>query len=92
MFFKLIKVLLLVSKLYIYQNARCNDKKTSMPKYDIGTFIYLYFLLFFIFLGGGGENVKGCNEHRSTGLSHVRLLPSCGPIHNYKQLCRVKTN
>ena len=27
MFFKLIKVYLLVSKLYIYQNARCNNKK-----------------------------------------------------------------
>jgi len=27
-FFKLIKVHLLVSELYIYQNARCNDKKT----------------------------------------------------------------
>jgi len=25
-FFKLIKVHLLVSELYIYQNARCNDK------------------------------------------------------------------
>ena len=27
MFFKLIKVHLLVSELYIYKNARCNDKK-----------------------------------------------------------------
>ena len=27
MFFKLIKVHLLVSELYIYQNARCNVKK-----------------------------------------------------------------
>ena len=26
-FFKLIKVHFLVSELYIYQNARCNDKK-----------------------------------------------------------------
>ena len=26
-FFKLIKVHLFVSELYIYQNARCNDKK-----------------------------------------------------------------
>ena len=26
-FFKLIKVHLLVSELYVYQNARCNDKK-----------------------------------------------------------------
>jgi len=26
-FFKLIKVLLLLSELYIYQNARCNDTK-----------------------------------------------------------------
>ena len=26
-FFKLIKVYLLVSELYIYQNERCNDKK-----------------------------------------------------------------
>jgi len=26
-FFKLIKVHLLVSELYIYQNARCNNKK-----------------------------------------------------------------
>ena len=29
MFFKLIKVHLLVSELYVYQNARCNDKKIS---------------------------------------------------------------
>jgi hypothetical protein len=31
-FFKLIKVYLLVSELYIYQNARCNDKnkKTAL--------------------------------------------------------------
>ena len=28
-FFKLIKVHLLVSELYIYQNARCNDKNLS---------------------------------------------------------------
>ena len=27
MFFKLMKVHLLVSELYIYQNVRCNDKK-----------------------------------------------------------------
>ena len=27
LFFKLLKVHLLVSELYIYQNARCNDKK-----------------------------------------------------------------
>ena len=27
MFFKLIKVHLLVNELYIYQKARCNDKK-----------------------------------------------------------------
>ena len=27
-FFKSIKMLLLVSELYIYQNARCNDKNT----------------------------------------------------------------
>ena len=30
-FFKLIKVHLLVSELYIYQNAQCNDKKKT-PK------------------------------------------------------------
>jgi len=29
-FFKLIKVNLLVSELYIYQNARCNDKKENI--------------------------------------------------------------
>ena len=29
-FFKLIKVYLLVIELYIYQNARCNDKKKFM--------------------------------------------------------------
>ena len=29
-FFKLIKVHLLVSELYIYQNARCNDKKKTL--------------------------------------------------------------
>ena len=29
-FFKLIKVHLLVSELYIYQNARCNDKNSSV--------------------------------------------------------------
>jgi len=35
-FFKLIKVNLLVSALYIYQNVRCNDKKkTFMPDYEI---------------------------------------------------------
>jgi hypothetical protein len=32
MFFKLIKVLLLVSELYIYQNARCNDTKKLSPQ------------------------------------------------------------
>ena len=36
-FFKLMKVHLLVSELYIYQNARCNDKKiyekTSLSVY-----------------------------------------------------------
>ena len=30
-FFKLIKVHLLVSELYIYQNARCNDQKKKRP-------------------------------------------------------------
>ena len=29
-FFKLIKVHLLVSELYVYQNARCNDKKKML--------------------------------------------------------------
>jgi len=29
-FFKLIKLHLLVSELYIYQNARCNDKKKKL--------------------------------------------------------------
>ena len=32
-FFKLIKVHLLVSELYIYQNARCNDKNCLYPLY-----------------------------------------------------------
>ena len=32
MFFKLIKVRLLVSELYMYQNARCNDKKIVLFK------------------------------------------------------------
>ena len=31
-FFKLIKVHLFVSELYIYQNARCNDKKFKKLK------------------------------------------------------------
>ena len=30
-FFKLMKVYLLVGELYIYQNARCNDKKKNVP-------------------------------------------------------------
>ena len=30
MFFKLIKVHLFVSELYIYQNARCNDKNSIL--------------------------------------------------------------
>ena len=30
--FKLIKVHLMVSELYIYQNARCNDKKKKKNK------------------------------------------------------------
>jgi len=33
-FFKLIKVHLLVSELYVYQNARCNNKNTYWPSYD----------------------------------------------------------
>ena len=32
-FFKLIKVHLLVSELYIYQTARCNDKNTNTVRY-----------------------------------------------------------
>jgi len=32
-FFKLIKVYLLVSELYIYQNARCNDKNLHILSY-----------------------------------------------------------
>ena len=31
LFFKLIKVHLLVSELHIYQNARCNNKKMLFP-------------------------------------------------------------
>ena len=42
-FFKLIKVHLLVSELYIYQNARCNDKKKIMYNY----MNYFTFLLFY---------------------------------------------
>ena len=34
-FFKLIKVHLLVSELYIYQNARCNDKKRINLSSDV---------------------------------------------------------
>ena len=56
----------------------------SKPMYDIGTFISLYFYFYnFFFFGGGRETVKGCNEHRGTGLSHVLLLPSYGPFLNY---------
>jgi len=33
-FFKLIKVHFLVSELYMYQNARCNDRKTLMVLLD----------------------------------------------------------
>jgi hypothetical protein len=32
-FFKLIKVHLLVSELYIYQNARCNNKKSRVHNF-----------------------------------------------------------
>ena len=42
MFFKLIKVHLLVSELYMYQNARCNNKKN----YKKLCFYYNYFLIF----------------------------------------------
>ena len=41
LFFKLIKVHLLVSALYIYQNARCNDKKEFF-----GLFYILYSTVF----------------------------------------------
>ena len=45
-FFKLIKVHLLVSELYIYQNARCNDKKNKIAihitKTTKNTFKLLY--------------------------------------------------
>ena len=33
MFFKLIKVHLSVSELYIYQTARCNDEKNVLSKF-----------------------------------------------------------
>ena len=33
-FFKLIKVHLLVSELYVYQNARCNDKKNVQGRFS----------------------------------------------------------
>ena len=36
-FFKLIKVHLLVSELYIYQNARCNDKHFLKNNFKIYT-------------------------------------------------------
>ena len=39
-FFELIKVHLLVSELYIYQNARCNDRKSK----SIFEFLNLYVL------------------------------------------------
>jgi len=38
MFFKLIKVRLLVSEPYIYQNARCNDKKKFAFSFTHTTF------------------------------------------------------
>ena len=37
-FFKLIKVHLLVSELYIYQNVRCNEKKTVLPVFELNVF------------------------------------------------------
>ena len=42
-FFTLIKVHFLVSELYIYQNARCNDKNIYL------IFIYLFIYLFTIY-------------------------------------------
>ena len=44
--FKLIKVHLLVSELYIYQNARCNDKKS----------MFIVFILEFQTLRNVGKN------------------------------------
>ena len=50
MFFKLIKVHLLVSELYIYQNVRCNDNKmaedTSLyPKIIISIIIIIIIII-----------------------------------------------
>jgi len=39
-FFKLIKVYLLVSELYIYQNARCDYKKMQKILHNRKIFIY----------------------------------------------------
>ena len=39
-FFKLIKVHILVSELYIYQNARCNDKETCGVTCALKALIY----------------------------------------------------
>ena len=47
-FFKLIKVHLLVSELYVYQNARCNNKKKYLPMFEsIGLTIAAHILLCF---------------------------------------------
>ena len=49
-FFKVIKVHLLVTELYIYQNARCNDKKIAVTvlccyyAYDFNNIIFKIYL------------------------------------------------
>ena len=43
-FFKLIKVHLLVSELYIYQNAWCNNKKKNMEECSCTCILNLFLL------------------------------------------------
>ena len=54
-FFKSIKVHLLVSELYIYQNARCKDKN--------------YHLCFYIL--DHSQNMKLCSEFKRSSLLRV---------------------
>jgi len=50
-FFKLIRVHLLVCEFYIYQNARCNNKKVEI--YFAQIYIYIFNLFGFV------ENLPG---------------------------------
>ena len=43
-FFKLIKVHLMVSELYTYQNARCNDKKKSLVAVCVEEKVFIFYV------------------------------------------------